>query len=201
MFNKLSDAESERLALLAEECGEVVQVVGKILRHGYESRNPVKADAETNREMLEKELGDLRDAMDLLVESKDVDFRKIALFMLKKRESVKQYLHHNLGQDSGGDIDKDTVEIIQGMPDADRVERHAIEHTVRSNRGEHWGGLWIARGPYDRAFGPIPEFLRMKVIDGRVNIQNGFSFWQPLDECRWKDECTYQPVKADGSPL
>jgi hypothetical protein len=36
-FNQLTDAEAERLALLAEECGEVVQVIGKILRHGYES--------------------------------------------------------------------------------------------------------------------------------------------------------------------
>lgn len=34
-FNGLSPAEVERLALLAEECGEVIQTVGKILRHGY----------------------------------------------------------------------------------------------------------------------------------------------------------------------
>jgi len=39
-FNGLSPAEAERLALLAEECGEVVQAVCKVLRHGYESTNP-----------------------------------------------------------------------------------------------------------------------------------------------------------------
>ena len=34
-FNQLTPAETERLAILAEECGEVIQAVGKILRHGY----------------------------------------------------------------------------------------------------------------------------------------------------------------------
>jgi hypothetical protein len=39
-FNGLTPAEAERLALLAEECGEVIQAIGKVLRHGYESRHP-----------------------------------------------------------------------------------------------------------------------------------------------------------------
>ena len=33
-FNGLTPAEAERLALLMEECGEVVQIIGKVLRHG-----------------------------------------------------------------------------------------------------------------------------------------------------------------------
>jgi hypothetical protein len=32
--NELSDAEVERLAILAEEMGEAQQCIGKILRHG-----------------------------------------------------------------------------------------------------------------------------------------------------------------------
>src|SRR5579872_899269 len=39
---RLTPAQIERLALLAEECGEVMQAVSKILRHGYESRNPFR---------------------------------------------------------------------------------------------------------------------------------------------------------------
>lgn len=39
-FNGLSPAETERLALLSEEMGEVQQAIGKILRHGYESIHP-----------------------------------------------------------------------------------------------------------------------------------------------------------------
>lgn len=52
-FNQLTPAEAERLALLAEECGEVIQAIGKILRHGYESRHP--DGGPTNREALERE--------------------------------------------------------------------------------------------------------------------------------------------------
>lgn len=39
-FNGLTPAEAERLAMLSEECGEVIQIIGKILRHGYDSYHP-----------------------------------------------------------------------------------------------------------------------------------------------------------------
>jgi len=63
-FNRLTEAEAERLAILIEECGEVTQAACKILRHGYESTNPkaitpIEEDPETNRSALERELGDL----------------------------------------------------------------------------------------------------------------------------------------------
>ena len=35
-FNRLSPAEYERLAILAEEMGEAQQALGKIMRHGGE---------------------------------------------------------------------------------------------------------------------------------------------------------------------
>lgn len=54
----LSPNEAERLEMLAEEAGEVVQAVTKILRHGYESYHP-QAPAASNRKMLNTELGDL----------------------------------------------------------------------------------------------------------------------------------------------
>lgn len=57
-FNKLTPAEAERLAMLAEECGEVIQVVGKILRHGYDSYHPVNPRV-SNRDLLAKELRDV----------------------------------------------------------------------------------------------------------------------------------------------
>lgn len=56
--NELTAAEAERLAMLAEECGEVVQAIGKVLRHGYESTHP--DGGPTNREALRRELVDLR---------------------------------------------------------------------------------------------------------------------------------------------
>ncbi len=57
-FNQLTPAEAERLAMLAEECGEVIQVIGKILRHGYESYHPANPRL-TNRDLLAKELRDV----------------------------------------------------------------------------------------------------------------------------------------------
>jgi hypothetical protein len=57
-FNNLTPAEAERLAMLAEECAEVIQIVGKILRHGYDSYHP-KDPSMDNRDLLAKELADL----------------------------------------------------------------------------------------------------------------------------------------------
>jgi NTP pyrophosphatase (non-canonical NTP hydrolase) len=57
-FNQLTPAEAERLAMLAEECGEVIQVIGKILRHGYDSYHPANPRV-TNRDLLAKELRDV----------------------------------------------------------------------------------------------------------------------------------------------
>lgn len=55
----MTEAEKERLAMLAEECAEVIQVVGKILRHGYESYHPDDPQRVTNRDLLIKELADI----------------------------------------------------------------------------------------------------------------------------------------------
>ena len=60
-FGNLTNAERERLEMLAEEAAEVVKCCTKILRHGYESRNPHEAVPvpRTNREHLERELMEL----------------------------------------------------------------------------------------------------------------------------------------------
>jgi hypothetical protein len=50
MLPNLNPAQAERLAILAEECGEIVQVIGKILRHGFESTHP--EGGPTNRQLL-----------------------------------------------------------------------------------------------------------------------------------------------------
>lgn len=70
--NGLSASETERLVLLGEECAEVGQKIGKILRHGPESRNPDVADSPTNREELELEIGDLLWAIDLMAHCGDI---------------------------------------------------------------------------------------------------------------------------------
>lgn len=93
--NELADAELERLALLAEECGEVVQIIGKIIRHGYKSCHPDnKTHSFPNRYLLEKELGDVVCAIEMLWRAGDVSREKIEKKAWEKWERVKPYLHH-----------------------------------------------------------------------------------------------------------
>jgi len=92
--NELSDAETERLAILAEECGEVIQIVGKILRHGYQSMNP--NNGEVNRLALERELGDINYITTLMLREEDIEIKSIREYSAEKAERIKQYLHHQI---------------------------------------------------------------------------------------------------------
>ena len=92
-FNELTPAEAERLALLLEEMGEAVQIIGKILRHGYESYHP-DAPSVPNRALLEKELGDVLAAIDMVVTADDVNPEQIEGHRLNKHHKVGKYLHH-----------------------------------------------------------------------------------------------------------
>lgn len=94
-FNKLTAAEQERLALLSEEMGEVQQVIGKILRHGYESYHPRNKD-HSNRDLLEKELGDVHAVLALMENEGDVNGESIDYFKEDKLKRVGKYLHHNV---------------------------------------------------------------------------------------------------------
>lgn len=91
-FNALSAAEAERLALLLEELGETQQAIGKILRHGYESRHP--NGGPTNREALERELGDVTHAVRRLIDASDIERSNIDARAGEKAIAVAQYLHH-----------------------------------------------------------------------------------------------------------
>jgi len=93
-FNKLTPAENERLAILAEECAEVIQCVTKIMRHGYSSFHPANVDAGNNREQLEKELGHLDNILDMMVEEKDINHNSVIKHREKKSETIGRYLHH-----------------------------------------------------------------------------------------------------------
>ena len=63
----LDNAQIERLALLVEELGETQQAIGKILRHGYNSCHP--KTRVPNKISLERELGDVAFAVDMLIKS------------------------------------------------------------------------------------------------------------------------------------
>jgi NTP pyrophosphatase (non-canonical NTP hydrolase) len=92
--NELEPAELERLALLSEEMGEAQQVIGKIIRHGYESWDPTGKVQGTNREQLVREIGDVTLAISLLYQAEDISHDDVDRRVLEKSEKVKQYLHH-----------------------------------------------------------------------------------------------------------
>lgn len=95
-FNGLNPAEAERLALLAEECGEVIQMIGKVLRHGYESCHP--NGGETNREELQREIGDIKYVVDLMIINEDILEETVKHYSRSKETTFWKYQHHQINK-------------------------------------------------------------------------------------------------------
>lgn len=90
-ISKSTLAQHERLVILAEECAEVQQVICKALRHGLDSDNNGK-NAETNRQMIERELGDLFHSAQRCFNAGDLD--EVAVEARRVLPEVKAaYLH------------------------------------------------------------------------------------------------------------
>jgi NTP pyrophosphatase (non-canonical NTP hydrolase) len=70
-YNKLPPAAAERLAILAEELGECMQAVGKILRHGYAGHHPDHPEV-NNRDDLSREAADVIKAIAMLIAAGDL---------------------------------------------------------------------------------------------------------------------------------
>ncbi|ARK56284.1 hypothetical protein [Burkholderia pseudomallei] len=92
--NRLNEAETERLALLAEEMAEAIHAIGKILRHGYESTHPMTPKGPTNREWLEKEVAHVYVAARLMFDAGDIRHVPCAVHEQAKSEELHRYLHH-----------------------------------------------------------------------------------------------------------
>ena len=88
--NGLSNEQLEALALLSEECGEVVQIIGKIIRHGLDSNWNGRP---TNRELLEQEIGDVLLAAGI-VTVKMLNELSIKHRMDNKPEKLRNFLHY-----------------------------------------------------------------------------------------------------------
>ncbi len=96
-FNQLSPAEAERLAILSEEMGEAIQAIGKILRHGYEAFSPFDPEKTPNRVALQKEIGDVKYAIETMTKCGDLDINDIEIHQNNKRGKILPYLHHQVG--------------------------------------------------------------------------------------------------------
>lgn len=102
-FNLLTPAEAERLAMLAEECGEVIQIIGKILRHGYKSFHPDAPNGPRNREMLMQELGDVNAILDRMEEAGDIQREPVLRYRLEKYHKLPRYAHHQAWNTRAGE--------------------------------------------------------------------------------------------------
>ena len=94
-FNGLTPAEAERLAMLAEECAEVIQIVAKIQRHGYESFHP-NDPSTTNRMLLKKELIDLAAVEGQMLDWGDVRLTEQGEIGAAWKKKLR-YSHHQKG--------------------------------------------------------------------------------------------------------
>ena len=90
--NDLLPSELERLSILMEEMAEVIHIIGKIQRHGYESYHPENSRV-LNRQLLEKEIGHVSHAINLMIANKDIDAGSIDLERANKKKKILQYLH------------------------------------------------------------------------------------------------------------
>lgn len=93
-FNQLTPAEAERLALLSEELGEAQQIIGKILRHGYQNYHPDDPEKTTNRTLLAQEMGHVWAATQMLVIPQDISGMILERSRGEKHEKVKKWMHH-----------------------------------------------------------------------------------------------------------
>lgn len=93
-FNRLNEPEMERLALLAEEMGESIHAICKVLRHGYESKHPLMPQGPSNRDQLEKEVAHVLVAARLMFDAGDIRRVACEAHEQAKREELHHYLHH-----------------------------------------------------------------------------------------------------------
>lgn len=91
-FNGLPPDQAEALALLAEECGELVQAIGKVLRHGLWSVHPESQIP--NQFTLAREIGDVQAALRICEVQRLFDWGDIISARDRKLMSVLKYLHH-----------------------------------------------------------------------------------------------------------
>lgn len=92
IVNRIGEAEQERVDLLAEELGESLQVLGKILRHGMDSHHP-DMPLLSNRDLLELEAGHVLAALDLMVECGTLSREGLHRDRVAKLKKLRSWLH------------------------------------------------------------------------------------------------------------
>ncbi len=82
-------AHQYEIGVLSEECGEVVQIIGKTLRHGYDSYNPDDKSKRTNLDLIHDEIGDVLGATSFAVERGLLDVTKLENSRIDKLNKLR----------------------------------------------------------------------------------------------------------------
>lgn len=100
-FNKLTPAEAELLACLAEECGEIIQAVGKALRHGLDDGSPYPSGVTLgapghprNRQSIAHEIGNLEAVRDRCLVAGILSQGEIDGARTAKDHKLSDWTHH-----------------------------------------------------------------------------------------------------------
>ena len=94
--NGLNSSETERLALLAEECGNTSRRVGEILREGYAGPTAGIAGGRPRREDLEHEIGELLWTIELMAHCGDISMLRVHADSGRHARKTRR-LHHQDG--------------------------------------------------------------------------------------------------------
>jgi NTP pyrophosphatase (non-canonical NTP hydrolase) len=81
--------EQEVMAILAEECAEVIQAISKCNRFGMDNFKPGKP--KTNRQHLEEEVGDLVAMVDIMMDLGIISVAAVDFAAVAKVEKLKQW--------------------------------------------------------------------------------------------------------------
>lgn len=90
-YNPATESESEVLNLIQEECSEVIQIISKIHRFGFDSYHPTDLEKESNRSRLESEIGDLLALIQIACDRGIVHFPNVWSAIESKKERLKTF--------------------------------------------------------------------------------------------------------------
>jgi hypothetical protein len=153
-FNRLAPHQAEALALLAEECGEVIHLIGKVLRHGLESCHP--DGGECNRVLLGQEVGDALAAVRIAEACGVINPDEVSQAVDRKLRSVTRYLHH-VSPMVVNAIAERTRTAPSGLT---QEEREALEHAYMCVMQRADGPLTpTARAKYERTIAAFQRLL------------------------------------------
>lgn len=129
MFNKLTNKEMEQLFCLQEELGEIIQAIGKILRHGYEEYSPYDETKTTNRQNLEREIGNANHWLNELCIDGKINSDEINRHSVEKAESCKPFMHHqnNEAEDNEAE-DKEDETLIEKLETAYQFAKRSNDY-------------------------------------------------------------------------